>query len=146
MTLETGDDTFVPRILVFACNWCSYAGADMAGVSRFQMPPNCRVVRVMCSARVRPEMVIAALSRGIDAVLVLGCHPGDCHYAEGNFHTRRRALILGRLLEEMGLEPERFQLKWVSAAEGQRFAEIVREVVRSVAAIGPNPLGREDGR
>ena len=89
---------------------------------------------------------IAALTMGMDAVLVLGCHPGDCHYVEGNLHTRRRALLLGRLLEAMGLEPERFQLRWVSAAEGRKFADVVREVVRSVAALGPNPLGSGNGR
>ena len=131
---------FEPKILVFACNWCSYAGADMAGVSRLQMPPNCRLVRVMCSARVRPEMVTAALVRGIDAVLVLGCHPGDCHYVEGNLHTRRRALVLGRMLETMGIEPERFQLEWVSAAEGARFAEVIRAFVEKVTALGPNNI------
>lgn len=135
--------TFEPKILVFACNWCSYAGADMAGVSRFQMPPNCRVVRVMCSARVKPEQVLAALVQGIDAVLILGCHPGDCHYAEGNYHTRRRSLVLATLLDTLGLEPERFQVSWVSAAEGARFAETIREVVEEVRAIGPNPYGKE---
>jgi coenzyme F420-reducing hydrogenase delta subunit len=138
--------TFEPKILVFACNWCSYAGADMAGVSRLQMPPNCRVVRVMCSARVRPEQVIAALVRGIDAVLVLGCHPGDCHYAEGNYHTRRRALVLDRLLATLGIERERFQVHWVSAAEGARFAETIRQVVEQVRQIGPNPVGRGERR
>jgi coenzyme F420-reducing hydrogenase delta subunit len=133
---------FEPTILVFACNWCSYAGADMAGVSRFQMPPNCRVVRVMCSARIRPEQVISALAQGIDGVLILGCHPGDCHYAEGNYHTRRRALMLERLLDTMGLERERFQVSWVSAAEGAKFAETIRAVVDEIRALGPNTLGR----
>jgi len=133
---------FEPTILVFACNWCSYAGADMAGVSRFQMPPNCRVVRVMCSARVRPEQVISALAQGIDGVLILGCHPGDCHYAEGNYHTRRRALMLERLLDTLGLERERFQVSWVSAAEGAKFAETIRAVVDEIRALGPNTLGR----
>jgi F420-non-reducing hydrogenase iron-sulfur subunit len=131
-------EVFEPRILVFACNWCSYAGADMAGVSRFQMPPHCRVVRVMCSARVRPEQVISAL----DGVLVMGCHPGDCHYAEGNYLARRRALVLGRLLETLGLEPQRFQLHWVSAAEGARFAETIRAAVDQIRQLGPSPLGR----
>jgi coenzyme F420-reducing hydrogenase delta subunit len=135
---------FEPTILVFACNWCSYAGADMAGVSRFQMPPNCRVVRVMCSARVRPEQVISALAQGIDGVLVLGCHPGDCHYAEGNYHTRRRALVLERLLDTMGIERERFQVSWVSAAEGAKFAETVRAVVDEVRRLGPNLIRRAD--
>ena len=135
---------FQPRILVFACNWCSYAGADMAGVSRFQMPPNCRVVRVMCSARVKPEQILAALTRGVDGVLVLGCHPGDCHYAEGNYHTRRRALVLADLLETLGIERERFQVHWVSAAEGARFAQTIRGAVEQIRAIGPNPIGAEE--
>jgi coenzyme F420-reducing hydrogenase delta subunit len=136
---------FEPQILVFACNWCSYAGADMAGVSRLQMPPNCRVVRVMCSARVRPEQVISALAEGIDAVLVLGCHPGDCHYAEGNYHTRRRGLVLGRLLDTLGIEPERFQVSWVSAAEGALFADTIARVVDDVKRIGPNRIGSANG-
>jgi len=144
LTEKTREKNYEPKVLVFACNWCSYAGADMAGVARLQMPPNCRVIRVMCSARVRPEMVVAALTRGIDAVLVLGCHPGDCHYVEGNPHTRRRGLVLGGLLDTLGLEPERFQLRWVSAAEGQKYAEVIREVVEGVAALGPNPLGKQN--
>jgi len=136
---------FEPRILVFACNWCSYAGADMAGVSRFQMPPNCRVVRVMCSARVKPEQILAALTRGVDAVLVLGCHPGDCHYAEGNYHTRRRAVALDALLATLGVEKQRFQVRWISAAEGAKFAAAIREVIEAVRELGPNPLGRSHG-
>jgi F420-non-reducing hydrogenase iron-sulfur subunit len=124
-----------PSILVFACNWCSYAGADLAGVSRLEMPPNCRVVRVMCSARVRPEFVIAALSRGIDGVVVLGCHPGDCHYSEGNYYTRRRALLLKGLLEYVGIEPERFQLRWISASEGAKFAQTITEITDAIKAL-----------
>ena len=143
--LERDVAGFEPRVLVFACNWCSYAGADMAGVARLQMPPSCRIVRVMCSGRVRPEMIISALAEGIDGVLVLGCHPGDCHYAEGNYHARRRGSVLGRLLETMGVEPERFQVRWVSAAEGAKFASTVKEVVESIASIGPNPMGKRDG-
>ncbi len=134
---------FEPKILIFACNWCSYAGADMAGVSRYQMPPNCRVIRVMCSARVRPEQVISALTQGLDAVLVLGCHPGDCHYSEGNYITRRRGIMLKNLLETMGFEKSRFQLNWVSAAEGARFAEVVREFVEEIKALGPSLISRE---
>lgn len=137
---------FEPRILVFACNWCSYAGADMAGVSRFQMPPNCRLIRVMCSARVSPEHVISALSQGMDAVMVLGCHPGDCHYVEGNYHTRRRGLVLARLLETMGMDSDRFRLAWVSAAEGMRFSEVIRDYVEEVRLLGPNPMPETLGR
>jgi F420-non-reducing hydrogenase iron-sulfur subunit len=143
MSRET--EEYQPRVLVFACNWCSYAGADMAGVSRLQMPPNCRVIRVMCSARVRMEMVLSALFKGIDAVLILGCHPGDCHYTEGNYYTRRRGIILKKLLDAMGIMEDRFQVMWVSAAEGVQFAETIREMVERVARLGPNPMGAGDG-
>jgi F420-non-reducing hydrogenase iron-sulfur subunit len=129
---------FEPKILVFACNWCSYAGADLAGVSRLQMPANCRVIRVMCSARVRPEFVVKALSMGLDGVLVLGCHPGDCHYSEGNYFTRRRGLLLQKLLQYVGIEPQRFQVRWVSASEGVKFAETVEQVTEQIKALGPN--------
>jgi F420-non-reducing hydrogenase iron-sulfur subunit len=135
---ERAGNGFEPKILVFACNWCSYAGADLAGVSRLQMPPNCRVIRVMCSARVRPEFVIKALSQGLDGVLVLGCHPGDCHYSEGNYFTRRRGLLLQKLLQYVGLEPERFQVRWVSASEGAKFAETIGQVTDQIRALGPN--------
>lgn len=135
---ESVEDGFEPRILVFACNWCSYAGADLAGVSRLQMPPNCRVIRVMCSARVRPEFVITALSKGLDGVLVLGCHPGECHYSEGNYFARRRGLFVKNLLEYAGVEPERFQVRWVSASEGVKFADIVRGVTEQIKALGPS--------
>ena len=134
---------FEPKILIFACNWCSYAGADMAGVSRYQMPPNCRVIRVMCSARVRPEQVISALTQGLDAVLVLGCHPGDCHYSEGNYITRRRGIMLKNLLATMGFERSRFDVNWVSAAEGARFADVVREFVEEIKALGPIRMSGE---
>ena len=131
---------FEPKILAFCCNWCSYAGADLAGVSRFQMPSNLRVIRVMCSGRVPPELVIRALANGLDGVMILGCHPGECHYSEGNYITRRRAHVLKRLLEYTGLEPERFQLRWVSAAEGAKFAAVVKEAAEKITALGPNIL------
>ena len=146
MSSENKSKAYQPKILVFACNWCSYAGADMAGVSRLQMPPNCRVIRVMCSARVRPEMILSALFKGIDAVLVLGCHPGDCHYSEGNYYTRRRGIILKKLFDAFGMMQERFQIRWISAAEGVRFSETIREMVERVARLGPNPLGKDHGR
>lgn len=132
---------FKPKILAFCCNWCAYAGADLAGVSRFQMPTNVRVIRVMCSGRVPPELVIRALANGLDGVMILGCHPGDCHYSEGNYLTRRRAHVLKRLLEYIGIEPERFQLRWVSAAEGAKFSAVVKEITEKITALGPNRWG-----
>ena len=129
---------FKPKILAFCCNWCAYAGADLAGVSRFQMPTDVRVIRVMCSGRVPPELVIRALANGLDGVMVLGCHPGECHYSEGNYLTRRRAHVLKRLLDYIGIEPERFQLRWVSAAEGAKFSAVVRETTDKIKALGPN--------
>jgi F420-non-reducing hydrogenase iron-sulfur subunit len=129
---------FEPKILAFCCNWCAYAGADLAGVSRFQMPTDVRVIRVMCSGRVPPELIIRALANGLDGVLVLGCHPGECHYSEGNYLTRRRAHVLKRLLDYVGIEPERFQLRWVSAAEGAKFSTVVKETTDKIKALGPN--------
>ena len=146
MPSDSKREGYQPKVLVFACNWCSYAGADLAGVSRLQMPPNCRVVRVMCSARVRPEMVLSALFKGIDAVLVLGCHPGECHYSEGNYYTRRRGIILQKLFDAFGIMQDRFQVRWVAAAEGMKFSETIREMVELVAKLGPNPMGKSDGR
>jgi coenzyme F420-reducing hydrogenase delta subunit len=132
---------FKPKVLAFCCNWCAYAGADLAGVSRLQMPTNVRVIRVMCSGRVPPELVIRALANGLDGVMILGCHPGECHYSEGNYLTRRRAHVLKRLLEFIGIEPERFQLRWVSAAEGAKFAAVVKEAADKITALGPNSWG-----
>lgn len=129
---------FEPKILAFCCNWCAYAGADLAGVSRFQMPTDVRVIRVMCSGRVPPELIIRALANGLDGVMVLGCHPGECHYSEGNYLTRRRAHVLKRLLNYIGIEPERFQLRWVSAAEGAKFSAVVKETTDKIKALGPN--------
>lgn len=128
-----------PKIIGFLCNWCSYAGADLAGVSRMQYPPNLRIIRVMCSSRVDPMWVVRALWDGADCVLVLGCHPGDCHYMEGNYRTRRRMVALQEILERFGFG-ERLFLEWVSASEGQRFASLVEETVEKVKKIGPNPL------
>ncbi len=133
-------ETFEPKILGFLCNWCSYAGADLAGVSRFQYPPNIRIIRVMCSARVNPAFVLKALLSGIDGVLVGGCHPGDCHYMKGNYYARRRMTALRRLLKIVGLEPDRVRLEWVSASEGIRFAQVVREFTETIKGLGPNPL------
>ncbi len=126
-----------PKIVAFLCNWCSYAGADLAGVSRTQYPSNIRVIRVPCSGRVDPFYIIKALQNGIDGVLVSGCHPGDCHYISGNLIARRKFALLKSFLEYIGIEPGRVQFSWVSAAEGARFAQIIEKVIREVKKLGP---------
>ncbi|MCE5259954.1 MAG: hydrogenase iron-sulfur subunit [Chloroflexi bacterium] len=131
-------DAWEPKILAFLCNWCSYAGADLAGTSRIQYPPNVRVIRVPCSGRVNPIFIVEALRQGADGVLVSGCHPGDCHYLAGNYYARRRFALLQRYLEYLGVEPGRVQFSWVSASEGARFAEVVTQVTESVRALGPS--------
>ncbi len=131
---------FVPRILVFCCNWCAYAGADLAGVSRRQISPHFRVIRTLCSARVDPEFILRAFKRGADGVMVLGCHPGDCHYIGGNYRTRRRMALLKTILQQFGLNKDRFRLEWVSAAEGEKFAQVVNEFVQRVTTLGPSPF------
>jgi len=135
---------FEPVIVGFLCNWCSYAGADLAGVSRLKYPANLRVVRVMCSGRVEPELVLKAFAEGADGVLVSGCHPGDCHYIEGNYKAAKRIVLLRTFLEQYGIEKERLRLTWVSASEGREFAEIVKDMVETVRALGP--LERSDLR
>jgi F420-non-reducing hydrogenase iron-sulfur subunit len=132
------DGEWKPLIVGFCCNWCSYAGADLAGINRFNYPANVRIIRVLCSGRVNPMFVVRALQRGADGVLVAGCHPGDCHYSTGNYFTRRRFHIVKRQLEHIGLEPERVQLHWISAAEGRKFADVVTEMTEQITAIGPN--------
>jgi len=132
------EETFEPVIIGFCCNWCSYAGADLAGVSRQQYPPNLRIIRVMCSGMVHPSLVIDALTKGADGVLICGCHPGDCHYLEGNLKAENRKEAIELLLEDFGIEPERFRLEWVSASEGPRFAELIREMTETVRALGPS--------
>jgi len=133
------DEAFEPVILAFCCNWCSYAGADLAGTSRLQYPPNVRIIRVMCSGMVHPNLVINSLTKGADGVVICGCHPGDCHYLEGNLKAEKRAEAIYLLLEDFGLEPERFRLEWVSASEGHRFAEVMREAVEQIRKLGPSP-------
>jgi len=135
------DNGFEPKILAFCCNWCSYAGADLAGVSRLQMPPNLRVIRVMCSGRVSVEWVIKALSSGMDGVMVLGCHIGDCHYIDGNHRTKKRFVLLGKLLGAMGINPDRLFLDWVSASEGVKFQNVVTKFVDRVKELGPSSIG-----
>ncbi len=133
------EDTFEPTIITFCCNWCSYAGADLAGVSRQQYPANLRIIRVMCSGMVHPNLVIDALTKGADGVLICGCHIGDCHYLEGNVKAENRKEALELMLEDFGIEPERFRLEWVSASEGPRFAQVAREMTETVRALGPSP-------
>jgi F420-non-reducing hydrogenase iron-sulfur subunit len=128
---------FEPKILVFTCNWCSYAGADLAGTSRIQYAPNIRIIRVMCSGRVEPYFILEALQGGADGVLVLGCHPGECHYLEGNYKTALRMALLKKVLADFGVEENRVRLDWVSASEGVRFAGIVNQVTEAVRMLGP---------
>lgn len=133
------EEDFEPLIISFCCNWCSYTGADLAGTSRLQYPHNIRIIRVMCSGMVHPNLVIDALSKGADGVLMCGCHPGDCHYLEGNLVAEKRADAIFLLLEDLGLEPERYRLEWISASEGQRFAEVMKEFTDTIKSLGPSP-------
>ena len=127
-----------PKIVGFLCNWCSYAGADLAGTSRIEYPANIKIIRVPCSGRVNPLFVLKSLLNGVDGVLISGCHIGDCHYSEGNFYARRRFAILKKLLEYLGIDPRRFQMSWVSASEGNKWASIVKELVEEIKQAGPN--------
>jgi len=126
-----------PKIVAFLCTWCSYAGADLAGVSRMQYPPSIRVIRVPCSGRINPLFILSALQSGADGVLVSGCHPGDCHYLSGNLVARRKFALVKSLLEFVGVEPDRVQFSWVSASEGARFAALVEKVTEDVRKLGP---------
>ncbi len=134
---------FKPKIIGFLCNWCSYAGADLAGVSRYQYPPDIRIIRVMCSARVDPMLIFTLFKEGADGILVGGCHLGDCHYISGNYHTEKRAYVIEKLMEKAGLEPERFKLEWISASEGERFSKVVEEFTEKIRALGPSKV-KED--
>lgn len=134
---------FEPKIIIFLCNWCSYAGADLAGVSRYQYPTNARTVRVMCSTRVSPHIVLELLKDGADGVMVTGCHPGDCHYINGNYYTEKRMEMAQRLLKLTGLEPERLRLDWVSASEGEKFAGVVSDYVKKLKELGPTPVTKD---
>jgi F420-non-reducing hydrogenase iron-sulfur subunit len=131
---------FEPKIVGFLCNWCSYAGADLAGTSRIQYPPNVRIIRVMCSGSVDSVYILRALMDGADGVFVGGCHPGDCHYIDGNYKARRRMVLLKKILETLGLEPERVWLRWISASEGQKFAETMKDMTEKIRKLGPNPI------
>ncbi len=133
------EQDFEPVILALACNWCSYAGADLAGISRCQYPTNVRIIRVMCSGMVHPNLVIEALTKGADGVVMCGCHPGDCHYQEGNLKAERRAEAITLMLQDFGIEEERFKLAWVSASEGPQFAKLMTDFTEQNKRLGPSP-------
>ncbi len=128
---------FEPKIVAFFCNWCTYLAADLAGTSRIKYAPNTRVIRVMCSGRVDPQFVLEAFAKGADGVLIGGCHPGDCHYQEGNYKALRRFYLLKKMVKEMGIEDDRLRLEWISAAEGERVKIVTNDMVEKVRALGP---------
>ncbi|MDR0791630.1 MAG: hydrogenase iron-sulfur subunit [Methanomassiliicoccaceae archaeon] len=131
---------FEPKIIAFCCNWCSYAGADGAGVARLQMPTNFRIIRTMCSARVDPAHVLRSLAKGADGVIILGCHPADCHYIGGNYRARRRIALLKMVLEQYGFDAKRLKLEWVSASEGEKFQNTIKAFVSDIKELGPTPV------
>ncbi|MCK4362095.1 MAG: hydrogenase iron-sulfur subunit [Dehalococcoidia bacterium] len=133
-------DGFEPKIIAFFCNWCSYAGADLAGIGRLQYPPNIRIIRLMCSGRVDEVMILEAFDRGADGVLVCGCHPGECHYMKGNLSARRRVMGLKCLLGTIGIDRDRLRLEWVGASEGPKAAQTISSFTQSVRQLGPSPL------
>jgi F420-non-reducing hydrogenase iron-sulfur subunit len=132
--------SFDPRILVFTCNWCSYAGADLAGTSRLEYPPNARIIRTMCSGRIDPVFVLEGLKDGADGVIVTGCHPGDCHYVKGNFRAEKRFNFLKMALKQLGVEEDRVKLAWISAGEGEKFSLLIKDMTEKVRELGPNPF------
>jgi F420-non-reducing hydrogenase iron-sulfur subunit len=135
---------FEPKIVAFLCNWCSYAGADLAGVSRYQYPTNIRPVRVMCSTRISPHLVLELLKEGADGVMITGCHIGDCHYMSGNYYTEKRVAMMKKLVELAGMDPDRIRLEWVSASEGEKFANVVTDFVDQLKEMGSSPVGEDD--
>jgi len=133
-------EEFEPLIVAFCCNWCAYAGADLAGTSRFEYPPNIRIVRVMCTGRIDTTLVLESLRLGADGVLIAGCHPGDCHYQRGNYMMEKRFSYIRKALETIGIEPRRVRLEWISASEGGKFAALVREMTQQIKDLGPSPF------
>jgi F420-non-reducing hydrogenase iron-sulfur subunit len=131
------NNDFEPRVVIFCCNWCSYTGADLAGMSRLKMKPNFRVIRTMCSGRVEPVFIFHAFARGADGVMVAGCHPGDCHYSTGNYKARRRMMLLKKTLPQLGIEPDRLKLEWISASEGTKFQSTVNDFIEEIRQLGP---------
>jgi F420-non-reducing hydrogenase iron-sulfur subunit len=138
--MATKEAEFQPRIIAFLCNWCAYTGADLAGTSRMAYPSNVRIIRMMCTGAVDPMYAIKALVDGADAVLIAGCHPGDCHYQEGNYKVRRRVAVLKQVLASTGFDPERIWLRWISASEGRLFADTIAEMTTAIRAKGPSPV------
>jgi F420-non-reducing hydrogenase iron-sulfur subunit len=137
------NDTFQPRIVAFFCNWCTYTAADLAGVSRLKHASNIRIIRVMCSGRVDPQFIMDAFSKGADGVLIGGCHPGDCHYIEGNYKALRRVELLKRMLDDLGIEEERFRLEWISASEGEKVRVVVNDMTAKIKKLGPLALPKK---
>lgn len=144
MAIQPQEEKFEPRIVAFLCKWCSSAGSDLAGVSRMQYPPNAVPIQVMCSGSVSPLYVLSAFQKGADGVLVSGCHPGDCHYIKGNMYARRRIMMLKKLMEFVGFQEERFQMSWVSAAEGAKFTKIISEFTGQLEPMGPQEQLRRE--
>jgi len=129
-----------PKIVAFLCNWCSYPGADLAGISRMKYKASIKAIRLMCSGRIEPAFILRAFTRGADGILICGCHPGDCHYQEGNYHCLRRYLLLKKYIEQMGIEKERLKLEWISASEGKQFAELVDSFTETITGLGPSKI------
>lgn len=139
-----GQASWLPKIVGFACNWCTYAGADLAGTSRMEYPASVRLIKIPCSGRANPAFVLRAFQRGADGVLLAGCHPGDCHYTSGNLYARRRFSVAKRFLEYLGLEPERFRVEWISASEGPKFVSVVKSMTEEIKSLGPNQKMKEE--
>ena len=137
LSQNTTNDKWEPKIVAFFCNWCTYTAADLAGVSRLKHAPNARIIRVMCSGRVDPQFILDAFAKGADGVLIGGCHPGDCHYMEGNYKALRRMRLLHRMMYDMGIEKDRFRLEWISASEGEKVRTVINDMVEKVRALGP---------
>ncbi|MCD6516506.1 MAG: hydrogenase iron-sulfur subunit [Candidatus Aminicenantes bacterium] len=137
------NDKFTPNIIGFLCNWCSYTGADLAGTSRMKIPPSLKTIRVMCSGRIDPLFVLESFIKGADGVMMMGCHPGDCHYQKGNYNARRRYVMLNSIFDTLGLEKKRIGLWWVSASEATRFAKVTNEYTKEIEKLGPNPTSKE---
>lgn len=139
---QLNKNQFKPKIVGFLCNWCTYAAADLAGSSKMEIDSSLTVIRVMCSSRVDPNLVLTTFFNGADGILIAGCHPGDCHYGKGNYYTRRRYALMKKVIDTVKLNPERLQLSWISAAEGTRYAEVVNAFADKIKALGPNPINQ----